>query len=273
MRARAIALLALAIPVLAGLLYLWRFSAPTPYLVTNAGAWAIGCLLILWSPAPSLRLRRAMTSAFLAALFVPLATGPEILGIARWLPLGPVQLHVGMLLVPSLAVLAARDEVYAPSILAVALLAASLQPDMATGLALMLAGVGFYQAERDWKYGVFIIVAFFASMVMAIHGELAAQPFVERVIHSLLFEAPFAALGLLASLLAGFFLILHALPTAPAIPRALAGTFFGFSLAAILSNYPSALIGYGAAPIIGFGLALGLSDTSREPKFGPATSH
>lgn len=38
--------------------------------------------------------------------------------------------------------------------------------------------------------------------------------------------------------------------------HALAGTLFGFSLAAVLSNYPSALIGYGAAPIVGFAIAL-----------------
>ncbi|QKG71909.1 hypothetical protein [Erythrobacter mangrovi] len=273
MRARTIALLALAIPVLAGLLYLCRFGAPTSYLAINAGALAIGTLPILWSPALGIRLRRGMTLVFLAALFVPLATGPEILGIARWLPLGPVQLHVGTLVVPALAVLAARDEDYAPSILATALLAASLQPDMATGLALMLAGVGFYEADRDWKYGVFIIVAFFASMVMAIHGELAALPFVERVLHSLLFEAPLTALGLLVTLLACFFLILHALPADPLTRRALAGTLFGFSLAAILSNYPSILIGHGAAPIIGFGLALGLGCARGDEKFGPATSH
>jgi hypothetical protein len=258
-RTRAAALLALSLPVLAGLLYLWRFGAPASYLASNGAALVVGILPILWAPAPGLGARRVMTLALLALLFLPLATGPEILGIARWLPLGPIQLHAGMLAVPSLAVLAAQDEDHAPTILATALLAALLQPDMATGAALMLAGVGFYQAQRDWKYAVFVIVAFFASLVMAMHGELAAQPFVERVLHSLVREAPLAALALLATILASFFLILYALPGSPLARRALAGTLFGFSIAAILSNYPSALIGYGAAPIIGFGLALGLA--------------
>ncbi|MFA6218193.1 MAG: hypothetical protein WC692_00245 [Erythrobacter sp.] len=267
MRARAAALLALLLPVVAGLLYLWRFGAPASYLVTNAAALAVGALPILRPPAPGLAVRRAMVLVALAALFVPLATGPEILGIARWLRFGPVQLHAGMLFVPSLAVLAAQDEDYAPTILATALLAAALQPDMATGAALMLAGVGFYQDRRDWKYGVFVIVAFFAILVMTVRGELAAQPFVERVLHLLLFEAPLVALGLLATLLASFFLMLHAAPGSPLARRALAGTLFGFSIAAILSNYPSALIGYGAAPIIGFGLALGLAGGSaRTPR-------
>ena len=50
-------------------------------------------------------------------------------------------------------------------------------------------------------------------------------------------------------------LMLHA-----CVRHALAGSLFGFSLAAIVSNYPSVLIGYGAAPIIGYGLALALAD-------------
>ena len=45
--------------------------------------------------------------------------------------------------------LAARDDDYAPPILLAALLAASLQPDAATGLAVMLAAVGLYNATRE----------------------------------------------------------------------------------------------------------------------------
>ena len=52
----------------------------------------------------------------------------------------------------------------------------------------------------------------------------------------------------------------HALPAEMRVRHALAGSLFGFSLAAIVSNYPSVLIGYGAAPIIGYGLALALAD-------------
>ena len=47
---------------------------------------------------------------------------------------------------------------------------------------------------------------------------------------------------------------------AQGVRHALAGPLFGFSLAATVSNYPSVLIGYGAAPIIGYGLALALAD-------------
>jgi hypothetical protein len=264
-RARAAALLALALPVLAGLLFLWRFDAPPTYLAVNAGALGLGALIILLPVhAPPRSVARVLTAMALAALFLPLVTGPELSSVARWVPLGPFTLHVGSLFVPALVVLAARDEEHAPLILAIALFGASLQPDMATGAALMLAGVGFYLKAQDLKYAVFVIVAFFASIVMALHGELPAQPFVERVIIVLVRLAPLAALGLLASLLASFFLILHTLPGGSTARRALAGSLFGFSLAAVLSNYPSVLIGYGAAPILGYALGLALLVARRD---------
>ena len=68
--------------------------------------------------------------------------------------------------------------------------------------------------------------------------------------------APLAALGLFAALVAAFFLMLFALPVGRAERFALAGTLFGFSTMAMMSNYPSALIGFGAAPILGYALAL-----------------
>lgn len=251
---------ALAVPVLAGLAYLFLFGAPTRYLAINGVALVLALVWILSVPPGTLPAwaRRMLIGVLLALLFAPLAIGPSVNGVARWLPVGPFQLHGGMLAVPLLAVLAAEEDAYAPAILSTALLAALLQPDMATAAALMLAAVGLHDATRDWRHGLVAIVAFAAGLVAAMRGELPAQPFVERVIFLLAPSEPIAALGLLAALVASFYLIVAVLP-GPAIARkALAGCLFGFSFAGLVSNYPSALIGYGAAPILGFGLALGV---------------
>ncbi len=259
MRDRVLAMLALAIPVLAGLAYLFACDAPVSYLGVNAGALAMAALWIaLARHNPSAIARRVVIGVLVLLLFVPLLSGPSLGGVARWLPLGPFQLHAGMLTVPLLAVLVGEEPDYAPGLLSIALFAAVLQPDMATGAALMLAAVGLYDATRDWRHGVFAIVAFTASLVAAVRGELPAQPFVERVIFLLARSEPLAALGLLAALIASFYLIIGALPGRAASRKALAGSLFGFSFAGLVSNYPSALIGYGAAPILGFGMALGL---------------
>ena len=251
------AMLALTLPVVGGIVALWLMGAPSSFLLVNAGALVLGLAVIAFLPQiDAITTRRFAIVALLVLLALPLLTGPYVNGIARWLPLGPFTLHAGMLSVPLLAVLASSDEDYAAPILLAGILAAAFQPDAASGLALTFAAMGLYNAKRDWKDGVVAGTGFFATLVMWVRGELPAQPFVERVLVDVAAIQPLAALALLACLVASFLLILHALPAPMAQRHALAGTLFGFSIAAVLSNYPSALVGYGAAPILGFATAL-----------------
>lgn len=259
-RARLAAALPLLVPVLAGLAYLAAFAAPHSYLLTNVAALGLVLLWIGVGPAlDGLVVRRLATVTLLVLLFVPLASGPSLGGMNRWLPLGPLTIHAGMLALPSLAVLAARDPDYGAPILLTALLAAFLQPDAATGFAVTFAAVALHDVTKDWKIGVTAVIAFFATLVMAMRGELPPQPFVERVFVDLIGPAPLAAAALFVALMAGFFLMLWTAPAPRAVRYAMAGALFGFALMAVLSHYPTPLVGYGAAPILGFGLALGLA--------------
>lgn len=264
---RIAAIAALAVPTLAGLAYLAAFGAPQSYLVVNAIALVAGLILAACLPGGGigLTLRRCMTGILLALLYLPLLTGPSMNGVERWIPLGPFTLHAGMLVVPSLAAFAARDPDYGAPILLTALFAAFLQPDAATGLAITFAAVALHDVTREWKIGVVAIIAFIASLVMAMRGELPPQPFVERVFASLVTSAPAAAAALFIALVAGFFLVLWFIPASRPVRYAMAGSLFGFALMALLSHYPTPLIGYGAAPIVGFGLALGLNRLDRRP--------
>ena len=259
MQKRVPALLALAIPVLAGLAYLAAFGAPASYHSINAGALLIGLAWIAFGRAPSSRSgNRTVMALLVALLFAPLLTGPETVGVARWLPVGPFVLHSGALAFPGLAVLAARQREDAALVLSLAVLAALLQPDAALGFAIVFAAAGLHDRTRDWSAGLIAIVGFLAAIAMALRGELPARPFVERVLVDTAIAAPLVALGLFAALATGFWLMLRRVPLEPRCCFALAGSLFGFSLMAILSNYPSVLIGYGAAPILGYALALGL---------------
>ena len=260
MRARLPGIVALAVPVLAGLTYLVTMGAPRTYALINGGALILAAVLVATLPrVAGTKAKRIFAAALIVLLFIPLASGPYLNGIARWLPVGPFAVHSGALFLPALVVLAARDEEYAPSMLLAALLAASLQPDAATALAVMLSAVGLYNANKDWRLVPVAGIALFASMVAALRGELPAQPFVERVLVSLAFQQPLAALALAFALLAGFLIVAHGINAERRVRHALAGCLFGFTLAAVFSNYPSILIGYGAAPILGFGLAIGLA--------------
>ncbi|MXP46282.1 hypothetical protein GRI43_02595 [Altererythrobacter luteolus] len=253
------ALLALLLPVGAGLIYLAIAGAPQTYIITNSVALIMGGIWIMVGRAPAgSRLRRILICALLFALFIPLISGPYVNGIARWLPAGPFTLNAGALLFPAIAVLAAQDDDFAPPMLLAALLAAMLQPDAALGFAVVFAAVGLHDAARDWRIGVTCIIGFLASIVMALRGELPPQPFVERVLVTLAQTGSLIALLLFAALLASFCLMLFALPQDRRSRAALAGSLFGFSIMSVLSHYPSVLIGYGAAPILGYALALGL---------------
>lgn len=260
LRSRLTALLALALPVLAGLGYLQLAGAPANYLLVNAGALVVALLLVLFVSAPrSLRVRRGLTLALLLALFVPLATGPSVEGVARWLPLGPFLLHTAGLLVPAILVLALRDKDYAAPILLTAIFAGLLQPDAAIGFAIVFAAIGFHDVSKDWRIGLVTIFAFFAAIVMAIRGNPPPQPFVERVLIDAAGISPLLMAGLFLSLASSFFLILRTIHAPRSMRYTLAGSLFGFTILSIMNHYPSVLIGYGAAPILGYGLALALA--------------
>ena len=259
LRGKTTAFLAIAAPVLAGLAYMAAFGAPAHYLLVNGVALALAFLWIALGARPaSAPVRRAIIALFLALLFLPLATGPYLNGIARWLPLGPFILHAGSLLIPALVVLCVDEPDYTAPILLAALLAALLQPDAASGFALTFAAVGLHDRSRDWKTGLTAVVGFVASLVMAVRGDLPPQPFVERVLVEAAGHHPAFALVLFITLAACFALILFTVSPERRVRLSLAGSLFGFSIVALMENYPSILIGYGAAPILGYGLALGL---------------
>ena len=178
--------------------------------------------------------------------------------MVRWFPLGPLNLHTGMIAVPPLCVLAARNRVLAAPMLLAGVFAALLQPDAGSGFALTFAAVGLHHVTKDWKVGVVAIIGFFASIFMAVHGELPAQPFVERVLIDAAQQNIAWAMALAVALLASFLLVIFCIPFARDKRFALGGALFGFTAIAMMSYYPFPLMGYGAAPIIGFGLALGL---------------
>lgn len=250
--------------MLAGALYMALAGAPSHYALVNLAALALACLFILIGRGPhTAPSRHLLVIALVVFMLSPLVVGPELTSITgdrvvRWFPLGPIALHTGMFAAPALCVLAARNRKLAAPILLVALAAALFQPDAGTGFALTFAAVGLHHVTKDWKVGAVAVLGFFASLLMAVRGELAPQPFVERVLMDAAEHSVIVAIALALSLAATFALILFAIPFDRAKRFALAGLFFGYAVMSLMAPYPAPLIGYGAAPILGFGLALGL---------------
>ena len=104
-----------------------------------------------------------------------------------------------------------------------------------------------------------IILAIFALLALfavEFWPNLPPQPFVERVFFDAFSKSVVTGAMLALSLIAGLTLILRAPGAERATRYALAGTLLGFILASLVGDYPTPLIGYGAAAIVGIGLAL-----------------
>ncbi len=264
MAPRIPALVALAVPVLAGVAWMAASGAPAHYLLINLSALGLSLAWIAFGR--RLHPGRAfdtLTLVLLGLAFLPLLTGPTQLSItgnavARWIPLGPLAVHTGMLVLPALCVIASQNERFGIAIFAAMLVAVLLQPDAATAFAVTTAAIGLYQSRKDWKLGVVAIIGFLATIYTSLHGELAPAPHVERVILDAFHASALTGIGLLLAMAISFLLYGMGLQMERGTRFALAGSFFGFSLMAIMSHYPTPLIGYGAAPIIGYGFALGL---------------
>lgn len=251
--------LPLALPSLGGLAYLAAHDAPARLIVINAGALALALAWIQLGRLPASRsMRLTIGAAAALALFLPLLTGPEVGGVTRWFPAGPVALHSGALLLPLLTVLAARERQAGPALLALAGAALALQPDAA-----MLAGLGAASAILAWmqRSAAFgLVAAAGLSLAVATFGDGTLQPqvFTEYVLAQVAEQSLVQAIGLAALL---FVAPLWHLVVDPQMGRtegcALGALLLGLSVMATLAAFPYPLIGYGASPILGFGLALG----------------
>lgn len=251
--------LPLALPTLGGLAYLYTFEAPARLIAINAGALALALAWILIGRTPAGRTNRLALAVLAAlALTLPVLLGPEVGGVSRWLPAGPVRLHSGALLLPLTAVLAAREPRVGPAILALAGAGLVLQPDAGALLALGMASAALAALSRGFAYAAVSIAALGMAAATFNAGTLEPQVFTEGVLAQVWHSAPLFALALAALL--GLAAI--GLPLRDTDPRreegwALAAVMVGLAVAAVLAPFPFPLIGYGASPIIGFGLALG----------------
>jgi hypothetical protein len=254
------ALAALAIPVIAGIAAMADQGAPAIFWQVNLAALVAGLAWVALGSGPSNPIaQRILVACLLILLALPLVTGPDVNGITRWIPVFDLSLHSGMITIPALAALASQDEKHGFLFLLAAGAIALLQPDGASLFAVTFAAVGLNHTMGGWKWGVTAIIAFFAAIHAVLVGELPAQPFVERMLADLALASPLLAIAAGMALLAGFLLMVFAIPFPRPARMAIAGTLFGFTVISMLNNYPTPLIGYGASSILGYALALGLA--------------
>ena len=262
--------LPLLFPSIGGLYYLLAFDAPARLLAVNAGALAAALAWVVLGRLPTDRkLRLGIAAAAALVLFLPLLIGPEVGGVRRWLPAGPVILHSGALLLPLITVLAAREEKLGPAIMALAGAALALQPDAAALAALAAASAVLAWLHRGIAFAAVAAAGAVLAVVTFNAGTLEPQLFTENVLPHVAERSWFKA-GCLAILL--FAVPLWHLLIDPQMQRTegygLAALLVTLGVMAILAPFPYPLIGYGASPILGFGLALGAAARREQLRVG-----
>ncbi len=200
------------------------------------------------------------------ALLLTLMTGVELEGARRWLAVGPVQLHTASLVLPLAAWAFARgfEDRRLAGLAAVVGFLLLYQHDAASSLAWALAVAGAILVQRPRQAIPWAVVAATAVLAYAAWTEpdtLPAVPYVEGLLRTTFDVNP--VLGALAGLLmfslpAPFLLVAAARPERRAEALALAALWAGWIASNLLGNYPAPVIGYGAAPILAWGLSVGL---------------
>ena len=258
------ALGACIVAIIVGLLGLYFIGAPVRIIATNAAAAAVAVPLFMITR--RLPWQSGWVAALLLSLFAAtLVFGPEVDGVRRWLALGPIRLHIGMAVVPSVAVAAAllpgRSGLLCFALVA---LIAALQPDLATALAVFAAALAIAMVERRTPVRWFALlpsgIAF--AWCLAYRDTLAPVRFVEGIWADAAARTPLLAGAMLLSLALIVVAPLIGWPTMTDRQRAAGPAFvasvLGFMLASVIGPYPVPLFGGGAAAIIGSILAAAL---------------
>lgn len=207
-----------------------------------------------------------LVAACALALVWTLMTGVTLEGARRWLAVGPVQLHTAFLALPLAVWAFARgfeDRRVAP--LAAGLSFALLyQHDAASSLAWALAIGAATLVRRPRQLVPWAVVAVAAVFAYAAWNEpdtLPAVPHVEGLLSTTFAASP--VLGalvatLMLSLPAPFLLVAASRPERRVEALALAALWVGWIFGNLFGNYPAPVLGYGATPILAWGLSIGL---------------
>ncbi|PHY18287.1 hypothetical protein [Caulobacter sp. BP25] len=200
------------------------------------------------------------------ALVLTLMNGVSLEGARRWVALGPIQLHTAFMVLPFAACALAKgfgDRRVAPiaALLAFLLL---YQQDAASSLAWALALAVAALVERPRQAIPWACVAIAGLLAYGAWVEpdtLPAVPYVEGLLDHTFAANP--VLGVLAGILmislpAPFLLVARTQPERRAEALALAALWVGWIAGNLFGNYPAPVLGYGAAPILAWGLSLGL---------------
>ena len=252
--------------VFAGLTFLVRGGAPDYFVFANSVTLLAVMLLVLMIPSVFAVRTFTIVAVIIAILMaLSLVSNMAIDGVQRWLPLGPLRLHAGMLLIPTLVVIVQRiDHRLASAVLISVAVVIALQPDFASAMALALSTIVMALSLRS-KWMIIAAVIALGSLAFTKFNlvELPPVRFVEEVVPAAWLVHPLLAVALITSLAAAIVWPIRRrrfLTPSDRIDHterlAFSACIAGYVIASAVGSYPVPLLGYGASAIIGYGLAV-----------------
>lgn len=264
-RARVIGIACAVGATLAGLAYLVLAGAPARHIAVNAGALALGMMLMAAVSHSVREDRRRSGALVLLAAIALLATafaGAQIDGAARWVSIGGLSVQPSLVLLPMMIVGFARTRTQTGTAgMIVAAAALALQPDraMAGMLAAALATLAAMQASRRTGTAAAAGAIGFAATLIR-DDRLPAVPFVDQILYSAFDVHPLAGA---AVLMGSALLVLPAIAGLRgggdrAVPAVFGVAWLATIAAAAMGNYPTPIVGYGGSAIVGYLLSLSM---------------
>lgn len=249
-------------------------GAGTASVAVQAAAFLIG-VMALWAASrtgrPGRGPRLIVALAILVVAVLMLTTGVEMQGAHRWLALGPVLIHPASLLGAPLLWLVAQDadDVWTSGVAALTILTFGLGFDGAASLAFAVGATGLLTAARgSWKTlaPLTALSWILALWSLAQSQALPRVPYVEDVMPMVWAVAPVLGVAAVIALILLSTPLLwmgwRAQGVVAAVGLAMGGFWIGLSAANLLGAYPAPVVGYGASPVIGWLVAIGLAMAS-----------
>lgn len=245
-----------------GVLYLLAAEAPMMLVVVNTAAMLLGVLLVIASSrlrTPSAMLASVTTMAIAAVLLLTAVTGHAVDGVSRWVHVGSLSVQTSLVLLPLAVLLFSLTENRWTTTAMIAMATAvALQPDRAMAFALWVSLSALLFVRRTRAVAIACSAASAAMVATWLQTDpLPAVPFVDHILWSSFRVHPLlgVALWLGAALLCVPLLVLRSADARPAC-RATGACWAAIVVAAAAGAYPTPVVGYGGAAILGYFLCL-----------------
>jgi hypothetical protein len=250
-----------AAAVLCGLLFLQQTGAPPRLLLLNLAALGIAVAvlaIVRLVPLSGTAARRILLLLAATALLATALFGATAEGATRWVLVGGLSLQPSLILVPVLLLAhVSKSDGWSSAAVALSALAMALQPDRSIAAviaAVVLVDAGFRRTAAAWLLAAACSAAFAATLLQPDH--LPAVAHVDQLLWTSFAAEPLAATAIWAGTL---LLFVPAGALWRGGQRAEAAAFAALwsilVASALLGNYPTPLVGYGASAILGYLLA------------------